>query len=49
MSWSAQDATAAFEWVRYKADEVFKRLVDAARPVLQHGLPEEATASAIVG
>jgi hypothetical protein len=42
MAWSQKDAGAAFDWVRDKADEVFNQLLLCARPVLQHGMPEEA-------
>lgn len=42
MAWSEDDAKAAFDQVRSRADDAFKELLAAARPILQHGLPEEA-------
>ena len=40
--WSEQDAASAFQHIRETADAAFKLMLDCARPVLQHGVKEEA-------
>lgn len=42
MVWSEQDAASAFQHIRETADAAFKLMLDCARPVLQHGVKEEA-------
>jgi hypothetical protein len=43
MVWAEKDASSAFDHIRSTADEIFQLLLHVSRPILQHGIPDEAT------